>query len=83
MQPVFRSLLSESGASSSWMFACVPSMLQTHVLGRLQRMEGDVATLNDILGRLAHDLGDPESSIEYVIVLSRLVLSRLVRGLIN
>jgi predicted TPR repeat methyltransferase len=45
--------------------SCEPETLLKHLESRLKSGLGNICTLNDLLGRLHHDLGAPEKSIPY------------------
>ncbi len=61
----YKRLLQEVQSSSAWLFTCNPKVLKQHALDRLSRQEGNAATLNDLLGRISHDMGDTKAGIEY------------------
>ena len=46
------------------LYSCEPEALMLHCRSRVKKKEGNIHTLLDLIGRLEHDVGDPNAAIK-------------------
>jgi tetratricopeptide (TPR) repeat protein len=51
--------------AGSVIYSCSPSKLKEHCAKRLKAEKGNKFNLNDIIGRLLHDMGEPKAATEF------------------